>query len=172
MKGPEREHLLPYSALALAFRANCRLTIRGGGNRLLTWHEMPTERMGPPPGALPPMRMTASWSGPTILPNTSLWHEDAPQWRAPLGSSTDRQTDTTRAEAMQKPVSRFIIAPRAQASRRCETQAPLSGKPPSYVSVSVGPLPRAPGTRSQATGRKTAFPAPNKKLSAQPKTTA
>ena len=24
---------------------------------------MPTERMGPPPGALPPMRMTASWSG-------------------------------------------------------------------------------------------------------------
>src|SRR6201981_165338 len=25
---------------------------------------MPTERMGPPPGALPPMRMTASWLGP------------------------------------------------------------------------------------------------------------
>ena len=25
--------------------------------------QMPTERMGPPPGALPPMRMTASWSG-------------------------------------------------------------------------------------------------------------
>ena len=24
---------------------------------------MPTVRMGPPPGALPPMRMTASWSG-------------------------------------------------------------------------------------------------------------
>src|SRR5215470_14995459 len=24
---------------------------------------MPTGRMGPPPGALPPMRMTASWSG-------------------------------------------------------------------------------------------------------------
>ena len=24
---------------------------------------MPTARMGPPPGALPPMRMTASWSG-------------------------------------------------------------------------------------------------------------
>src|SRR5690349_547649 len=24
---------------------------------------MPTERMGPPPGASPPMRMTASWSG-------------------------------------------------------------------------------------------------------------
>ena len=25
--------------------------------------QMPTERMGPPPGASPPMRMTASWSG-------------------------------------------------------------------------------------------------------------
>src|SRR5437763_1393810 len=26
---------------------------------------MPTDRMGPPPGASPPMRMTASWSGLT-----------------------------------------------------------------------------------------------------------
>src|SRR5207249_9069791 len=34
---------------------------------------------------------------------------------------------------MQKPVSLFIIAPRAQASRRCETQAPLSGKPPALL---------------------------------------
>src|SRR5271155_203643 len=32
---------------------------RGGSNVAL----MPIERMGPPPGALPPMRMTASWSG-------------------------------------------------------------------------------------------------------------
>ena len=30
---------------------------------MLTWHQMPTERMGPPPGASPPMRMTASGSG-------------------------------------------------------------------------------------------------------------
>src|SRR5580700_6714047 len=37
--------------------------IRGGGNRQLDMAQMPTERMGPPPGALPPMRMTASWSG-------------------------------------------------------------------------------------------------------------
>src|SRR6266478_3805804 len=33
---------------------------------------MPTERMGPPPGALPPMRMTASWSGVKALRNTSV----------------------------------------------------------------------------------------------------
>jgi class 3 adenylate cyclase len=31
-------HLLTYSALALAFRADCRLTIQGGGNRQQTWH--------------------------------------------------------------------------------------------------------------------------------------
>jgi hypothetical protein len=30
---------------------------------------------------------------------------------------------------MQKAPSQFIVAARAQASRRCETQAPLSGKP-------------------------------------------
>ena len=93
--------------------------------------DMPTERMGPPPGALPPMRMTASWLGPEVdLPNTSLWRQKMPEWRAPLGSS-NRQAPSD-AEAMQKPLSQFIIAPRAQASRRCETQASLSGKPLSF----------------------------------------
>ena len=66
----------------------------------------------------------------------------------------------------KKPLSQFIIPPRAQASKpapglnrgRCETQAPLSGKPLSCASVSVpGPLPRAPGTWLQATWRRTAF---------------
>jgi transposase len=42
-----------------------------------------------------------------------------------------------RPEAMQKPASLFIVAPRAQASRRCETQATLGGKPPSFATVSV-----------------------------------
>ena len=60
---------------------------------------------------------------------------------------------------LQKAPSRLVILPpRAQASRRCETQAPLSGKPLSCASVSVpGPLPRAPGTWLQATGRRTVF---------------
>jgi hypothetical protein len=66
------------------------------------------------------------------------WHEDAPQWRAPLGSSTDRLTGIDQTPKLcQKPVSPFIIAPRAQASRRCETQAPLGGKPPSFATVSI-----------------------------------
>src|SRR5690348_16720590 len=40
-------------------------------------------------------------------------------------------------EAMKKAPSQFIVAARAQASRRCETQALLSGKPLSSASVSV-----------------------------------
>src|SRR5437016_1781068 len=48
---------------------------------------------------------------------------------APMASSPRilQQTDRHRpdAEAMQKALSQFIVAPRAQASRRCETQAPL-----------------------------------------------
>ena len=58
--------------------------------------------MGPPLGASPPMRMKASWSGSNDPPHTSLWHEDMPTWRAPLGFSTDRQRhrpDTNHAKS-------------------------------------------------------------------------
>jgi hypothetical protein len=61
---------------------------------------MPTERMGPPPGALPPMRMTASWSGsndPTAYKSVT---RRCTQWRALLGSSADRQPSD--AGALQK----------------------------------------------------------------------
>src|SRR6516164_2540265 len=44
-----------------------------------------------------------------------------------LNTAADKHRSGT--EAMQKPASQFIVAPRAQASRRCETQAPLGGKP-------------------------------------------
>src|SRR5437660_2929602 len=45
--------------------------------------------MDPPPGASPPMRMTASWSGsndPTAYKSVA---RRCAQWRAPLGSSTE-----------------------------------------------------------------------------------
>ncbi len=79
----------PYSALVLAFSADCRLTIRGGGKPYSNMALMPTERMGPPPGASPPMRMAASWSGsndPTAYKSVA---RRCLQWRAPLGSSTE-----------------------------------------------------------------------------------
>ena len=62
---------------------------------------MPTKRMGPPPGASPPMRMTASWSGPN-LPNTSLRRAIRAQWRAPLRSSRRRIAGAIRRRASKK----------------------------------------------------------------------
>ena len=63
----------------------------------------------------------------------------------------------------KKPLSQFIIPPRAQASRRCETQAPLSGKPPSFAKR-FGPL--TPSARSAnliaGDGTKNGIPAPTK----------
>jgi hypothetical protein len=63
--------------------------------------EMPTERMGPPPGALPPMRMTASWLGPEVDPTEYKFvaSKDAPM-ASSLGSSTDRHRRTPKL--MQK----------------------------------------------------------------------
>src|SRR6266403_1777524 len=61
------------------------------------------------------------------------------------------------------PLSPVIVPPRAQASRRCETQAPLSGKPPSCAKR-FGPL--TPSARSGnlivGDGTKNGLPAPNK----------
>ena len=45
----------------------------------------------------------------------------------------NRPTGTNHTELCEMPVSQFIIAARAQASRRCETQAPLSGTPLSLL---------------------------------------
>src|ERR1700681_3842962 len=68
------------------------------------------------------------------------------------------------------PLSPVIVPPRAQASRRCETQAPLSGKPPSCAKR-FGPL--TPSARSgnliAGDGTKNGLPAPNKELTANPK---
>ena len=87
----------------------------------------------------------------------------------PMASSPrilNRQTGTVKTPKLCKqPLSQFIIAPRAQASRRCETQATLAGKPPSFATVSV---PWTPSARSAnliaGDGTKNGFPAPNKEL--------
>jgi hypothetical protein len=82
------------------FSMTAELRSEVAGSRIRTWHLMPTERMGPPPGALPPMRMTASWSGsndPTAYKSVT---RRCTQWRALLGSSADRQPSD--AGALQK----------------------------------------------------------------------
>src|SRR2546421_928099 len=75
---------LTYSALARGFSADCRLTIRGGGNRHVTWHTCRRREWGPPP------RSFAADAHDCImvrirtdLPNTSLWREIAPQCELP-----------------------------------------------------------------------------------------
>jgi len=105
--------------------------------------------MGPPPGASPQMRMTASWSGS----KRSYRIQVCGTKMHPMASSPrilNRYPATVQTRKLcKKPLSQLIIAPRAQASRRCETQATLSGKPLSCASVSVPwPLPRAPRTWS------------------------
>jgi hypothetical protein len=94
---------LTYSALPRGFSADCRLTIRGGGNRHVTWHRCRRREWGPPP------RSFAADAHDCImvrirtdLPNTSLWREDAPQWRAPLGSLRRHSTVSSDPGASQK----------------------------------------------------------------------
>jgi transposase len=52
----------PFGARS-AFSTTAELRSEVAGSRIRTWHLMPTDRMGPLPGASPPMRMTASRSG-------------------------------------------------------------------------------------------------------------
>ncbi len=88
--------------------------------------QMPTERMGPPP------RSFAADAHDCImvrirtdLPNTSVWREMRPMASSPrIITQTFNQRHQT-PELRRKAHSRFIVPPRAQASRRCETQATL-----------------------------------------------
>src|SRR5205085_11471072 len=93
-------HSTPFGARA-SFSADCRIAIRGGGKPYSNVALMPIERMGPPPGALPPMRMTASWSGSNDPTEYKCAARRAPQWRTPLGSQRTHR-HRPDAEAMQK----------------------------------------------------------------------
>ena len=67
------------------------------------------------------------------------------------------------AELCQKPLPQFIIAPRAQASRRCETQATLGGKAAKLCCRFAPLTPSArPANLIAGDGTKNGFPAPNK----------
>ena len=155
-----------HSALTLVFSVECRSTIRGGGKpnsnmapicRLEEWARRPELPTGQARGLkATPMRMTASWSGsndPTAY--KSVARDPRPMASSPSDYQSDMQCVPSDAPASKSPISLVILPLRAQASKpapglnrgRCETQAPLSGKPPSFAGVSVPCLlPRAPGT--------------------------
>ena len=90
------------------------------------------------------MRMTASWSGSERTYRIQVRGVKMRRNGEFPSDHTQIGNVATRAP-QEKPVSLFILPPRAQASKpapglnrgRCETQATLSGKPPSYASVSV-----------------------------------
>jgi hypothetical protein len=132
------------------------------GCRIRTWHLMPTERMGPPPGASPPMRMTASWSGsnhPTAY--KSVARRCAPNGELPSDPSTDRSTPDP--EAMQKApvaVHHRSACSGVQALRNTSDARRQAAK----LCYRFGPL--TPSARSAnliaGDGMKNGFPAPNK----------
>jgi len=87
--------------------------------------------------------MTASWSGSKRAYRIQVrGARSAPNGELP---SDYTQTGTARRRSYQEEAAilRVILPPRAQPSRRCETQAPLSGKPPSCAKC-FGPLTASP----------------------------
>src|ERR1700682_1975241 len=87
----------------------------------------------------------------TDLPHTSVRRADAPQRRAPLGSSR-RQAPSDAGVRREKPISLFIVPPRAQASRRCETTS--DAKRPTENELSNFSLLWHEGCEKQSTGHK------------------
>ena len=161
---PLEDHLLTCSTLAAGIHnGDCRSTIRGGGNRLLTWHQMPTERMGPPPGASPPMRMTASWSGSkrACRIQVCLWCEAAPQ----MASSPRINTSVVRRRSFNRtsPCHHRSACSGVKALRNTSDARRQAAK----LCYRFGPL--TPSARSAnliaGDGTKNGFPAPNKEPS-------
>jgi hypothetical protein len=73
----------------------------------VTWHRCRRREWGPPPWSFAAdahdcimVRIR------TDLPNTSLWREDAPQWRAPLGSLPRHSTVVVRRRSFAETPSR------------------------------------------------------------------
>jgi hypothetical protein len=124
---------------------------------------MPTERMGPPPGASPPMRMTASWSGSKRTYRIQVCRAKM----RPMASSPRIPTDRHRpdAEAMQKPclaVHHRSACSGLKALRNTSDAKRQAAK----LCYRFGPL--TPSARSAnliaGAGMKNGFPAPNKEL--------
>jgi len=124
-----------HSALALAFSGTAKLRSEVAGSRIRTWHLMPTDRMGPPPGTSPPMRMTASWSGKQSYRIQVCSTKMCPNGELP--SDHNRPTGTTRHRGTRK--ARLAVHHRSACSgvKALRNTSTLGGKPPSFATVSV-----------------------------------
>src|SRR6476619_7031106 len=125
---------------------------------------MPTERMGPPPGASPPMRMTASWSGsnhPTAY--KSVARRCAPMASSPrIPQQTDRQH---RSDTEAMPKDRLAVHRRSACSGvKALRNTSDARRQAAKLCYRFGPL--TPSARSAnliaGDGTKNGFPAPNK----------
>src|SRR5689334_8831967 len=123
---------------------------------------MPTERLAPPPGASPPMRMTASWSGsqPTyriqvcgvrIRPNGELPsdHTQNSKVRHPASQRKPHLTVHHRSACSRVKALRNTSDAKRQAAKLCYRFGPLT---PSARSANL----------IAGDGTKNGFPAPNK----------
>src|SRR5437762_12786448 len=124
---------------------------------------MPTKRMGPPPGALPPMRMTASWSGSERTYRIQV--RGAKKCRnGELPSELKGHTGTVQdAEAMQK--ARLAVHHRSACSGvKALRNTTDARRQAAKLCSRFGPL--TPSARSAnlivGDGTKNGLPAPNK----------
>src|SRR5215831_20879057 len=124
---------------------------------------MPTDRMGPPPGASPPMRMTASWSGsndPAVY--KSVTRRSVPNGELP---SDPQQTDRHRSGHPGMRKARLTVHHRSACSgvKALRNTSPAK-RQAAKLCYRFGPL--TPSARSAnliaGDGTKNGFPAPNK----------
>jgi hypothetical protein len=86
------------------------MTIRGGGDPRPAWLARRLREWACRLRALPPMRMTASWSGSARNPpNTGVWRDRSRPGRAPLGSSPGHLPAGSDAAASRK--ARLAVHP-------------------------------------------------------------
>ena len=140
------------------FSTTAELRSEVAGSRIRTWHLMPTDRMGPPPGASPPMRMTASWSGST----DPTAYKSVARRCAPMASSPrilNRPTGTNQTPRYAKSPSRSSSSLRVL-RRQGAAKHKLARRQATKLCYRFGPLTPFCALRepSQATERRTAFP--------------
>jgi hypothetical protein len=163
---PERSMPLTtiFGARAGDFSTTAGLTIRGGGIPYSNLALMPTDRMGPPPGASPPMRMIASWSGsndPTAYKSVARRCALNGELLSDL-QQTDRQP-STRPGTVQK--ARLAVHRRSACSGlKALRNTSAARRQAAKLCYRFGPL--TPSARSAnliaGDGTKNDFSAPNK----------